>query len=123
MPPRVQLTRTHIAVPRKTSDTIRQELLSAYPEFVVANELTYYAGKNLAGVLSGKTDGICIIFGSIEGRELVQALYCEHTFNRINYDQMRDVISRLVERVQSQQPGETLKFSRWVPEQEAPRMC
>ncbi|KAI1412489.1 hypothetical protein F5Y13DRAFT_179997 [Hypoxylon sp. FL1857] len=105
-----QLTRTHIAVPRKTSETILQDLLSAYPEFVVANRLTYYAGKNLAGVLTGKTDGIRVIFGSIEGRELVQALYCEHTFNRMNYGQMRDAIHRLVQRVQSRQPGETLKI-------------
>ncbi|KAI0842739.1 hypothetical protein F5Y06DRAFT_304448 [Hypoxylon sp. FL0890] len=105
-----QLTRTHIAVPRKTSEAILQELLSAYPEFVVANRLTYYAGKNLAGVLTGKTDGIRVIFGSIEGRELVQALYCEHTFNRMNYGQMRDVIHRLVQRIRVRQPGETLKI-------------
>ncbi|KAI1134063.1 hypothetical protein F5Y05DRAFT_417605 [Hypoxylon sp. FL0543] len=105
-----QLTRTHIAAPRKTSETILQELLSTYPEFVVANRLTYYAGKNLAGVLTGKTDGIRVIFGSIEGRELVQALYCEHTFNRMNYGQMRDAIERLVQRIRARQPGETLKI-------------
>jgi len=105
-----QLIRTNIAPPHKSSETILQELLGMYPEFIVANKLTHYAGKNLAGVLSGKTDGIRVIFGSVEGRELVQALYCEHTFNRMNYGQMRDVISRLVKRVQSQQPGETLKI-------------
>lgn len=105
-----QITRTNIMVPRKPSDAILQELLEAYPEFVVANKLTYYAGKHLAGVLSGQTDGIRVIFGSPEGRELVQALYCDHTFNRMNYGQMRDVISRLVERIRSQQPGETLKI-------------
>ncbi|KAI1098222.1 hypothetical protein F4804DRAFT_350683 [Jackrogersella minutella] len=105
-----QLTRTNIAVPRKTSDAILQELLGTYPEFRIANRLTYYAGKNLAGVLTGKTDGIRVIFGSVEGRELVQALYCEHTFNRMNYGQMRDTIDRLIQRVRGQQPGETLKI-------------
>ncbi|MCJ1386714.1 hypothetical protein MMC17_009840 [Xylographa soralifera] len=94
-----QLTRTNIPVPRKSSETILQELLQIYPEFIVANKLTHYAGKHLADVLSGKTDGIRVIFGSIQGRELVQALYCEHTFNRMNYGQMRDVIRRLAERL------------------------
>ena len=105
-----QLTRTNVATPRKTSETILEELLTAYPEFVVANKLTHYAGKHLAGVLSGKTDGIRVIFGCTQGRELVQALYCDHTFNRMNYGQMRDTIGRVVEKVQGLQPGEPLKI-------------
>lgn len=105
-----QLTRTSIAAPHKTSEMILQELLDTYPEFIVANKLTYYAGKHLAAVLSGKTDGIHVIFGSTEGRELVQALYCEHTFNRMNYHQMRDVIRRLVERIRVRQRFEALKI-------------
>ncbi|KAL4756984.1 uncharacterized protein BDW70DRAFT_144107 [Aspergillus foveolatus] len=72
-----QLKRTAISTPRKNSQTILQELLGQFHEFVIANKLTYHAGKHLAGVLAGKTDGIRVIFGSIEGRELVQALYCE----------------------------------------------
>lgn len=98
-----QLTRTSIPAPRKSSDTILQELLQAYPEFRVANRLTGYAGKYLADVLTGKTDGIRVIFGSMRGRELVQALYCEHTFNRMNYGQMRDVIQLLAERLPGDQ--------------------
>jgi acyl transferase domain-containing protein/nucleoside-diphosphate-sugar epimerase/SAM-dependent methyltransferase/acyl carrier protein len=94
-----QVTRTAIAPPRKASEVILQELLQAYPEFRVANRLTGYAGKHLADVLSGKSDGIRVIFGSVQGRELVQALYCEHTFNRMNYGQMRDVIERLAARL------------------------
>lgn len=77
-----QLIRSRHAVSSKASKEVLQELLAAFPEFVVANKLTYYAGKHLSAVLSGKTDGIRVIFGSVEGRELVQALYCEHTFNR-----------------------------------------
>ncbi|KAL1881213.1 Type I Iterative PKS [Diaporthe australafricana] len=94
-----QLIRTSIASPRKSSETVLQELLQTFPEFVVANKLTFYAGKHLAGVLSGKTDGIRVIFGSTEGRELVQALYCEHTFNRMNYGQMRDTIRNLMDQM------------------------
>ncbi|MCJ1472277.1 hypothetical protein MMC13_000924 [Lambiella insularis] len=59
---------------------------------------------------SGKTDGIRVIFGTPKGRQLVQAMYCEHTFNCMNYLQMRDVISRLADRIKDSQPGETLKI-------------
>ncbi|KAF7554237.1 hypothetical protein G7Z17_g3055 [Cylindrodendrum hubeiense] len=104
-----QLTRTHIAAPRKTSDAIFQELLAAHTQFAVPNRLTYYAGKQLAGVLSGKTDGIRVLFGSPEGRELTAAMYCEHTFNRMNYIQMRNVVEALVGRLPNGGAGETFK--------------
>jgi thioester reductase-like protein/SAM-dependent methyltransferase/acyl carrier protein len=95
-----QMTRTHAAAPRKTSDAVLEELLAAHPQFAVPNRLTYYTGKQLAGVLSGKTDGIRVLFGSPEGRELTAAMYCESLFNRMNYQQMVDVVSHLVERIQ-----------------------
>jgi nucleoside-diphosphate-sugar epimerase/SAM-dependent methyltransferase len=105
-----QLTRTHIAAPYKSSYAILQELLAQYPEFSVPNRLAHYAGKQLAGVLSGKTDGIRVLFGSPEGRDLTAAMYCEHTFNRMNYAQMRDVIKGISERANLREKGETLKI-------------
>ncbi|KAF4943417.1 hypothetical protein FGADI_13435 [Fusarium gaditjirri] len=105
-----QITRTQVPTPRKTTSQILEEQLAKYPEFVVANRLTYYAGTHLADVLKGKTDGLRLIFGSIEGRDLVQALYCDHTFNRMNYNHMKLVIENLVERLGNSQPGETLKI-------------
>nr|APX43978.1 polyketide synthase [Pestalotiopsis microspora] len=105
-----QFVRTHVVTPTKSSQGVLDELLVQHPGFAVPNRMTHYAGQSLADVLSGKTDGIRVIFGTPEGRELVQAMYCEHTFNCMNYAQMREVISRLVERVQTYQPGETLKI-------------
>ncbi|KAH6850662.1 hypothetical protein B0I37DRAFT_428876 [Chaetomium sp. MPI-CAGE-AT-0009] len=105
-----QLTRTHIVAPRKTSHAILEDLLISQPDFAVANRLAYHAGKQLAGVLSGKTDGIRVLFGSPEGREATAAMYCEHPFNRMNYRQMRDVVEGLAERIQSRGgTGETFK--------------
>ncbi|KND87339.1 Conidial yellow pigment biosynthesis polyketide synthase [Tolypocladium ophioglossoides CBS 100239] len=104
-----QLSRTYLAAPRKTSHAILQELLAAHPQFAVPNRLAYYAGKQLAGVLSGKTDGIRVLFGSPEGRELTAAMYCEHTFNRMNYIQMRGVVEALAQRIQSGGTGDTFK--------------
>lgn len=106
-----QVTRTSVAAPRKTSRAVLEELLVAHPESAISNRLAHYAGKNLAGVLSGKTDGIRVIFGSPEGRELVQAMYCDYAFNRMHYQQMAEVITRLADRLKTQQkqPGETFK--------------
>lgn len=104
-----QLTRTHITAPRKTSEAVLEELLVTNPESAIPNRLAYYAGKNLAGVLSGTTDGIRVIFGCEEGRELVQSMYCDYPFNRMHYQQMAEVVTRLAERIKTQQPGETLK--------------
>lgn len=105
-----QLTRTYVAAPTKTSQTILQDLIPRHPEFNVPNRLAFYAGKQLAGVLSGKTDGIKVLFGSPEGRELTAAMYCEHTFNRMNYGQMRDVIKGISERAGLHASGEPLKI-------------
>ncbi|KAI0124996.1 hypothetical protein BJ170DRAFT_673048 [Xylariales sp. AK1849] len=105
-----QFVRTHVGAPVKSSQVVLEEVLDAHPGFAVPNRMTYYAGKSLSDVLSGKTDGIRVIFGTPEGRELVQAMYCEHTFNCMNYLQMRDVISRLADRIKDNQPGETLKI-------------
>ncbi|KAG6361743.1 hypothetical protein INS49_009971 [Diaporthe citri] len=101
-----QLLRSHIATPRQSSQEILEGLLDAQPGFAVPNRMTYYAGQSLADVMSGQTDGIRVIFGTPEGRRLVQAMYCEHTFNYMNYLQMRDVIGRLVDRIKRRRPDE-----------------
>jgi hypothetical protein len=53
-----KLTRTHMAVPSKTSDAILEEQLKQHPDFATPSRLAHFAGKNTAGVLSGKTDGL-----------------------------------------------------------------
>ncbi|KAL4745839.1 hypothetical protein BDW72DRAFT_210967 [Aspergillus terricola var. indicus] len=105
--PSGQIIRTHITAPRKTSQVVLQEVLASDPGFAVPNRLAYYAGRQLAGVLSGSTDGIRVLFGSPEGRELTAAMYCEHTFNCMSYAQMREVTNLLAERIG--RTGETLK--------------
>ncbi|KAL9594219.1 MAG: hypothetical protein Q9219_007152 [cf. Caloplaca sp. 3 TL-2023] len=91
-----QITRTAIGVPTKSSETLHQELLRSAPEWVYAHKLAYYAGKHLADVLTGKTDGIRVIFGSAEARELVSGLYCELSVNKMAYNLVKDFMDRLI---------------------------
>ncbi|KFZ17736.1 hypothetical protein V502_04427 [Pseudogymnoascus sp. VKM F-4520 (FW-2644)] len=91
-----QITRTGISAPSESSQEILQDLLTRFPDHSTANKLTHYAGSNLAAVLTGTTDGIKVIFGSPQGKELVSGLYGDWPLNRLFYKQMEDFLTRLV---------------------------
>ncbi|PGH13811.1 hypothetical protein AJ79_03379 [Helicocarpus griseus UAMH5409] len=90
--------RTAVAIPPTSSESIMKELLEAYPDWAVATKLIYHAGKSLARVLSGETDGIQVLFGSAEGHDLVAGLYRDHPFNIMLAGQMCDLIGRLAKK-------------------------
>ncbi|KAI8961031.1 hypothetical protein F5Y11DRAFT_367017 [Daldinia sp. FL1419] len=89
------ITRTTTMAPTRSSKEILKDLLARFPDQTTADNLTFYAGSNLAGVLKGKTDGIKLIFGTPEGRELVSAMYGDWPLNRLLYEQMEDFLERL----------------------------
>jgi thioester reductase-like protein/SAM-dependent methyltransferase/acyl carrier protein len=90
------IVRTGVAVPAISSDAILAELLAAYPDHEWANRLTYFAGRRLVEVLRGEQDGIKLIFGTDEGRELVTGLYGDSLLNKLANAQMQHVLERLV---------------------------
>ena len=90
------ITRTAVPTPARSSKDLLQDLLKDFPDHSTANKLTHYAGANLAMVLSGKSDGIKLIFGSDEGRELVSGLYGDWPLNKLFYKMMEDFLTRLV---------------------------
>lgn len=91
-----KITRTSVAAPAESSQTILQDLISRFPDHAIANKLTCYAGTKLADVITGKTDGVKVIFGSSEGRDLVAALYGDSALNKLSYKMMADFLHRLV---------------------------
>lgn len=105
-----KLTRTHMTVPSKTSEAIVEEQIKQYPEFATPSRLAYFAGKKVAGVLSGKTDGLRVLFGSPEGRELMESHECDQPWNRMHYTQIRDVIKGIAERARLGAQQETIKI-------------
>ncbi|KAJ3556703.1 hypothetical protein NPX13_g10080 [Xylaria arbuscula] len=94
------ITRTGVPYPTATSKQVLEELLQRFPDQNTADKLTFYTGSNLAQVLLGKTDGIKLVFGTPEGRELVSGLYGEWPLNRIFYKQMEDFLGRLGSKLQ-----------------------
>lgn len=92
-----RMTRTANITPCKSSHAIYQELVQDDDGWSIAHRLTYYAGGSLADVLSGKKEGIRVLFGSPKGLDLVQKLYHDLPFNVLFYEQMRDYIRLLAE--------------------------
>lgn len=94
-----QFIRTNSPMPTQTSGDLLEELNRKWPGEQSCNDLTYYAGTHLPQILTGKTDGVKLIFGSPKGRDLVSKVYGDWPMNRMYYEQMRDFISRLVSKL------------------------
>lgn len=97
-----QMIRTAIAPPARSSKDLLQNLMQNFPDHSFANKLTYYTGTRLADVLTGKSDGVKLIFGSEEGRELVSGLYGDSLLNLLAYKQMEDFLKRLISKLPTQ---------------------
>lgn len=88
------ITRTAVPLPSESSKTLYEQALARFGDQQGATRLIYYVGTRLAGVLSGQTDGVKLVFGSAEGRDLVGRFYAEWPLNRALYAQMEDLVER-----------------------------
>ena len=93
------ITRTAVSAPTKSSKEIVDSLVAAYPDHIIANRLVYFCGSRLVDVLAGKLDGLKLIFGSDEGRDLISGLYGDSPFNKLSYKQMGYILKRLVSKL------------------------
>lgn len=93
------ITRTAISPPPTSSKEILQSLMHNYPDHGYAHKLTYFVGTRLASVMAGESDGVKLIFGSEEGRELVSGLYGDSLLNKLAYKQMEDFLKRLISKL------------------------
>lgn len=89
------ITRTAVSAPNKSSKEIVNSVIEAHPDHSFANRLAYFCGSRLVDVLTGKLDGLKLIFGSDEGRDLVSGLYGDSMLNKLSYKQMEDILKRL----------------------------
>ena len=94
-----QITRTAIAPPTKSAQTLCDDLVAHYPDHADDHKLTHRCGSKLAECLEGKEDGIRLIFGSSEGRDLVSGLYGRSPINMVWLRQMENFIERLASKL------------------------
>ncbi|KIM94086.1 hypothetical protein OIDMADRAFT_45882 [Oidiodendron maius Zn] len=89
-----RVTRTAIAVPGRSAETLLQELLRDSPDHAYDHKLTYLTGCRLADCLTGKADGLQIIFASAEGREIVSGMYGKSPINVAWIKQMEHFLKK-----------------------------
>ncbi|KAL3426344.1 Iterative polyketide synthase CazM 11 [Phlyctema vagabunda] len=105
-----RIIRTVIAPPQKTSEVLFEEIIRSYPDYVIDNKLMKLTGSKLAECLSGQSDGIQLIFGSAESRNLVSSWYCESPINRAFLKQMEGFIKGLITRLPTHGPIKILEM-------------
>lgn len=97
------IIRTNVTAPPKSAHDLLQDLLGNYPDHVWAHKLTYLTGSKMAEILTGEVDGIKLIFGTEEGRELASGLYGKSLLNLLSIKQMENVLTRITAELPSNQ--------------------
>lgn len=106
----VIVTRTHVPVPSEKSVDLLRELLDKYPDHACCNELAFWTGSRLADIITGREDGIKLIFGTERGRELVGSVYADFPINKLYYQQMGDFLRRLASKTPQRSEQGPLKI-------------
>jgi thioester reductase-like protein/acyl carrier protein/SAM-dependent methyltransferase len=90
------MTRTAVATPNKPADVMLEHLLRDEPSHAAEHKLIRLTGERFAECITGKTDGLQIIFGTPEGRQIATDLYAKSPINGIWIDQAEYFLENLV---------------------------
>lgn len=93
------LVRTATPCPAKSAATLLEEAVRDEPDHAPEVRLAALTGRQLADCLSGKADGLQIIFGSAEGRKTVSDVYAVAPLNYTWIDQATFFIEQLLRRI------------------------
>ncbi|KAL4812713.1 hypothetical protein BDW67DRAFT_188396 [Aspergillus spinulosporus] len=94
-----EITRTAVPVPTRSVEAMLEELLRDEPVHEAEHKLTSLIGTKFADCLTGKEDGLQLIFGSPEGREIVTDLYAKSPINAIWIQQIKFFLEHLVQKM------------------------
>ena len=91
--------RTAAIAPTETASELLSELLVEHPQHSHASKLIYLIGSQLAEILTGEVDGLKLVFGTTEGKELVSSFYAESKFNVMSVRQTELFLKQLLSRL------------------------
>ena len=94
-----EITRTAVSTPSKSAENLVEELLRDEPIHAAENKLTSLIGTKFADCLTGKADGLQMIFGTPEGREYASDVYAKSPINAIWIQQAEFFLENLVHRL------------------------
>ncbi|KAK6072987.1 beta-ketoacyl synthase domain-containing protein [Seiridium cupressi] len=89
------ITRTSIAVPNTPPKALLEKLLQDEPAHAAEHRLTGLVGPKFADLITGKEDGIQVIFGTPETREIAADMYSKSPVNTAWIKQIEDFIQQL----------------------------
>jgi malonyl CoA-acyl carrier protein transacylase/nucleoside-diphosphate-sugar epimerase len=98
-----KITRTAIVAPKKSAQTLLEELLRDSPIHGYDHKLTAIAGRKLADCLMGKVDGVQLIFGDPNTKEVVSGMYGKSPINVAWIKQMEEFLTRFLLHIPKQE--------------------
>ncbi|AEO67399.1 polyketide synthase [Thermothielavioides terrestris NRRL 8126] len=104
------IIRTAVSLPSRPAETLWQDLTRNFPDHVYDHNLTYLVGRKLADCLIGRMDGLQLIFGTPEGREIVSGMYGKSPINLVWVKQMEHFLKQLLGRVHLPPGGEPIRI-------------
>lgn len=94
-----EIIRTAVAPPTKSADVLLEDLLRDEPVHAAEHQLTGLIGPDFADCLTGKKEGINLIFGNPEGRQIVTDMYANSPVTGIWIQQLAYFLEQLVSRL------------------------
>lgn len=94
-----EIRRTATSVPAKSAEALLGDIIRKFPEHAADHKLTHLTGAKLAECLTGELDGLQLLFGSPESREITSTMYRESPINLVWIRQIEDFFKRVLPRL------------------------
>jgi malonyl CoA-acyl carrier protein transacylase/thioester reductase-like protein/ubiquinone/menaquinone biosynthesis C-methylase UbiE/acyl carrier protein len=91
-----KIVRTAVAPPAKSAEALLKKLLQDEPIHAAEYKLTALIGSKFANLITGKEDGLQLIFGAPDSRELAVAWYADSPVNTVWIKQLAQFLERLL---------------------------
>ena len=102
------ITRTAVAAPLKSADTLLVKLLEEEPTHMYDVKLAALVGARFADLITGKEDGVQLIFGRQESRLVASDFYAKSPFTGVWIHQLLLFVEKFISRIPK--TGETINI-------------
>lgn len=100
-----EIIRTAVATPIKSAEVLLEELLRDEPVHAAEHKLVSLFGPKFADCLTGKEEGVQLMFGTPQGREMLTDMYANSPFTGIWIQQLEYFLKQLI--------GKLSEFEDW----------
>ncbi|EAW12049.1 putative polyketide synthase [Aspergillus clavatus NRRL 1] len=94
-----EIIRTAVAAPTSSAETLLAKLLHDEPVHAAEHKLTAIVGARFVKLITGEEDGVQLIFGTSEAREVASQMYAKSPINTAWIQQLADFLHQLLDRL------------------------